>query len=127
MVSERNDTENGRTIDDYWAMFHRRRWIVYLITIMAGFFAAWISQTLTPRYEARTQFYVPLDAILKTHGPEEGNLRAPIDRDTARSYLSLFKSRDITAGVADQFEDRTRYGIERSTDIEVSPRGSIIL
>ena len=74
--------ETGRTLEDYWLAVYRRGWLILLIIVTAGGISWWLSNKLPPIYEVKTVFYVPLDVLGSTPGPEQGRPRLPTGNST---------------------------------------------
>jgi capsular polysaccharide biosynthesis protein len=114
--------------EDYWAAIYRRRWIIFLVTILSAVFSAYFSSIITPLYQASAQFYVPQDAINSPGGGlKQSLIRIPVVRDQARMYVAVLESRDASVAVADQLEDRSFQDISRAADFDVSPSAALVV
>lgn len=121
-------TMGSYTLDDYFLALYRRKWILLLVVACTVVCALLASLAITPRYEAKTTFYVPDDAV---KGNERGTAvitpaRLPTGVvEQAKAYIGILRGRDAAMAVHAQFPQKSVEDLNR--DVDFSPtRGGLI-
>lgn len=118
-----NDLENDNiamteeaTLYDYWLALYERKRAILIVTLISAGFAFVISLLLPPVYEARSAFYVPITAStpLYTVGGSSSQVdRVPLmpvpEEKAAGGHLGILKAERISTAVLKQFPHLT-YG-----------------
>jgi capsular polysaccharide biosynthesis protein len=108
------------TIDDYWMVLYRRRWMILLVTICAAAFSALMSYAVAPRYEAVAEFYVPQDVVGPVGGADARNLRIPGSKQDAWTFIALLEGGDAHEKIAARFPGKTADDLSRDVDLLVT-------
>lgn len=121
-------TVDHYTIDDYYSQIYRRKWIViFMVTLTVGFAIA-ASYIITPRYEAKTVFYVPDDIAVRdgTTSAAVSPARLPTGVvEHAKAYIGILQGKDAAAAIHAQFPHKTLEDLNR--DVDFTPtRGGLI-
>lgn len=100
------------TLYDYWLALYRRKLAILIVTISSAVFSIIISELLTPIYEARSVFYVPLS--------DDTPLMPMPEEKAAGLHLGVIKGGEIMAAVLKQFPDKTVRYLRRNVDFVMS-------
>lgn len=127
--SEISSRENY-TIDDYWLVLYRRKRIIVFIVLAAIIFTVVISHLITPKYEARSIFYVPQDVKFSGDilGQEAGKARMPAgSQEDAKAYVAILKGNDAKRKIHERFPKKPLGELNRDVDFLVLREGTITI
>jgi uncharacterized protein involved in exopolysaccharide biosynthesis len=118
--------EAGRTLEEYWYAVYRRGWLILLVIATAAGVSWWLSAKLQPTYEVKTVFYVPLDVVGSTPGPEQGKARLPTGmKEAARAYVMVLRGADTVRRMSERFPAKPRDRFFTDVDFVVTKEGII--
>lgn len=114
------------TLADYWMDLYSRKGIILAVALSAMLFSIGITRLLSPVYEAKSTFYVPVNLSPKMYGaplaPSQLPLRPQPDDREAGIHVGILRSNDVAERIQRAFPQKAVEFFRKNVNFVTSPQ-----